>query len=145
LVECHLAIGHSFNGGIASAGVAWAHCKTPEGDECSITASISTQMDSISTDELLRKNFRNKLASRDLEVIEFDIAVDEVTAGQGHYGVALAALILPETMSFQHSEQLGRVRKGLTRSALDMNPNKKQSKAPVPRGPKRDDEINFNI
>ena len=102
-------------------------------------------MDSISTDELLRKNFRNKLASRDLEVIEFDIAVDEVTSGQGHFGVALAALILPETMSFQHSEQLGRVRKGLTRSALDVNPNKKQSKAPVPRGPKRDDEINFNI
>ncbi len=145
LVECHLAIGHAYDGGIASAGIAWAHCKTPEGDECSITASISTQMDSISTDELLRKNFRNKLASRDLEVIEFDIAVDEVTSGQGHFGVALAALILPETMSFQHSEQLGRVRKGLTRSALDVNPNKKQSKAPVPRGPKRDDEINFNI
>jgi len=145
LVECHLAIGHAFNGGIASAGVAWAHCKTPEGDECSITASISTQTDSIATDELLRKNFRNKLASRDLEVIEFDIAVDEVTAGQGHYGVALAALILPETMSFQHSEQLGRVRKGLTRSALDVNPNKRDSKSPVPRGPKRDGDIDFNI
>ena len=145
LVECHLAIGHAFNGGIASAGVAWAHCKTPEGDECSITASISTKTDSIATDELLRKNFRNKLASRDLEVIEFDIAVDEVTAGQGHYGVALAALILPETMSFQHSEQLGRVRKGLTRSALDINPNKRESKSPVPRGPKRDGDIDFNI
>ncbi|MAT48816.1 MAG: hypothetical protein CMA27_03185 [Euryarchaeota archaeon] len=145
LVECHLAIGHAFNGGIASAGVAWAHCKTPEGDECSITASISTQTDSIATDELLRKNFRNKLASRDLEVIKFDIAVDEVTAGQGHYGVALAALILPETMSFQHSEQLGRVRKGLTRSALDINPNKRESKSPVPRGPKRDGDIDFNI
>ena len=145
LVECHLAIGHAFNGGIASAGVAWAHCKTPEGDECSITASISTQTDSIATDELLRKNFRNKLASRDLEVIKFDIAVDEVTAGQGHYGVALAALILPETMSFQHSEQLGRVRKGLTRSALDVNPNKRDSKSPVPRGPKRDGDIDFNI
>jgi pyruvoyl-dependent arginine decarboxylase (PvlArgDC) len=146
LVECHLAIGHAFDGSIASAGVAWAHCKTPEGDECSITASISTQTDSISTDELLRKNFRNKLASRDLEVIEFDIAVDEVTAGQGHYGVALAALILPETMSFQHSEQLGRVRKGLTRSASEMrNPNKKDSMSPVPRGPRRDDDINFNL
>ena len=145
LVECHLAIGHAFNGGIASAGVAWAHCKTPEGDESSITASISTKTDAIATDELLRKNFRNKLASRDLEVIEFDIAVDEVTAGQGHYGVALAALILPETMSFQHSEQLGRVRKGLTRSALDINPNKRESKSPMPRGPKRDGDIDFNI
>ena len=77
---------------------------------------------------------------------EFDIAVDEVTAGQGHYGVALAALILPETMSFQHSEQLGRVRKGLTRSASEMrNPNKKDSMSPVPRGPRRDDDINFNL
>ena len=57
-------------------------------------ASLSTQQDSMVTDELLRKNFRNKLASRDLEVIEFDIAVDEVTAGPDHHGVALAALIL---------------------------------------------------
>ena len=146
LVECHLAIGHSFDGGTASAGVAWAHCKTPEGDSCSITASISTQMDSISTDELLRKNFRNKLASRDLEVLEFDIAVDEVTAAQGHYGVALAALILPETMSFQESNQLGRVRSGLTRAASDFrNQMKKETKSPVPRGPKRDDDINFNF
>ena len=103
-------------------------------------------MDSISTDELLRKNFRNKLASRDLEVIEFDIAVDEVTAAQGHYGVALAALILPDTMSFQESNQLGRVRSGLTRSASDFrNPMKKESKSPTPRGPKRDDDINFNF
>ncbi|MAK05417.1 MAG: hypothetical protein CMA03_06000 [Euryarchaeota archaeon] len=146
LVECHLAIAYSFDRGIASAGVAWAHCKTPEGDECSITASISTQKDSITTDELLRKNFRNKLASRDLEVIEFDIAVDEVTAGPGHHGVALAALILPETMSFQHSDQLGRVRSGLTRSANEVrNLNVKESKSPVPRGPRRDDEIDFNI
>ncbi len=148
LVECHLAIAHAFDGGIASAGIAWAHCKTPEEDECSITASISTQSDSITTDELLRKNFRNKLASRDLEVIEFDIAVDEVTAGQGHFGVALAALILPETMTFQHSEQVGRIRKGFTRSASDfMHQKKKESKSPVPRGPKRDDEgdINFTI
>ncbi|RAH15723.1 MAG: hypothetical protein CMB56_002605 [Methanobacteriota archaeon] len=146
LVECHLAIGHAYDGGIASAGVAWAHCKTPEGDECSITASISTEMDSITTDELLRKNFRNKLASRDLEVIEFDIAVDEVTAAQGHFGVALAALILPETMSFQESNQLGRVRTGITRDATDFrNPLQKKSKSPTPRGPRRDDDINFNF
>ena len=98
------------------------------------------------TDELLRKNFRNKLASRDLEVIEFDIAVDEVTAGPDHHGVALAALILPETMSFQHSDQVARVRSGLTRSANEIkNLNLRESKSPVPRGPKRDDEINFNI
>lgn len=146
LVECHLAIGHTYDGGIASAGVAWAHCRTPEGDECSITASISTETDSISTDELLRKNFRNKLASRDLEVIEFDIAVDEVTAAQGHYGVALAALILPETMSFQESNQLGRVRSGLTRDAMEFrNPMKKESNSPKPRGPRRDDDIRFNF
>tara|TARA_B100001559_G_scaffold316661_1_gene320533 strand:- start:1133 stop:1771 length:639 start_codon:yes stop_codon:yes gene_type:complete len=146
LVECHLAIAYSFDGGVASAGVAWAHCKTPEGDECSITASLSTQHDSMVTDELLRKNFRNKLASRDLEVIEFDIAVDEVTAGPDHHGVALAALILPETMSFQHSDQVGRVRRGLTRSANEIkNLNLRESKSPVPRGPKRDDEIDFNI
>ena len=58
----------------------------------------------------------------------------------------MAALILPETMSFQHSEQIGRVRKGLTRSASDMrNPNTKDSMSPVPRGPRRDDDIDFNF
>ena len=52
----------------------------------------------------------------------------------------------PETMSFQESNQLGRVRSRLTRAASDFrNQMKKETKSPVPRGPKRDDDINFNF
>ena len=68
-----------------------------------------------------------------------------MTAGPDHHSVALAALILPETMSFQHSDQVGRIRRGITRSANELkNLNMRESKSPVPRGPQRDD-IDFNI
>ena len=41
LVECHLATAYAWNGSSASAGVAWASCVTPEGDECAVVATIS--------------------------------------------------------------------------------------------------------
>ena len=45
LVECHLSTAYAWSGGYACAGVAWAHCRTPEGVECSIVATVSTEMD----------------------------------------------------------------------------------------------------
>ena len=141
LVECHLAVAHCFDGGIASAGVAWAKAITPEGDECAIVAKISTQIDSEETELLLRRNLQRRLASRDLEVHEFDVAVDEVTAGQGHNGVALAALILPDSLGIQQ-RAIGRVRGGGVISI----PTEKN---PTPRGPQRKkpkkDSINFDF
>ena len=153
LVECHLAIAHAWDGKHASAGVAWANCKTPEGDECGIVATLSTEEDAEETEMLLRRNLQRKLASRDLEVITFDIAVDEVTAGQGHHGVAIAALILPETMVFQQTQSIGRVRGGLTRSASDVDMSgggSAVSNSPKPSGPRRDrkgddDSISFDL
>ena len=59
------------------------------------------------------------MASRDLEVISFDVAVDEVTAAQDHYGVAMAALILPDSLKMSGGGNVGRVRAGLTRQATD--------------------------
>ena len=44
LVECHLATAYSWNGSTACAGVAWAACVTPEGDECAIVATVSTEL-----------------------------------------------------------------------------------------------------
>ncbi len=89
LVECHLATAYAWNGSSASAGVAWASCVTPEGDECAIVATITTDLDYEETVLLLRRNLQRRLASRDLEVLQFDVAVDEVTAGQDHHGVAV--------------------------------------------------------
>ena len=54
----------------------------PEGDECAIVATITTDLDYEETVLLLRRNLQRRLASRDLEVLQFDVAVDEVTAGQ---------------------------------------------------------------
>jgi hypothetical protein len=72
---------------------------TPEGDNCAIVATVSTEMDYEETTLLLRRHLQRKLASRDLEVLSFDVAVDEVTAAADHYGVAMAALILPNSLS----------------------------------------------
>ena len=47
------------------------------------------------------------------------MAVDEVTAAQDHYGVAMAALILPESLKLSGGGNVGRVRSGLTRQATD--------------------------
>ena len=44
LVECHLATSYAYNGGSACAGVAWAACRTPEGEECAIVAKITTEL-----------------------------------------------------------------------------------------------------
>jgi pyruvoyl-dependent arginine decarboxylase (PvlArgDC) len=119
LVECHLATAFSYNGSSACAGVAWAACTTPEGEVCAIVAKISTELDYEETEALLKRNLQRRLASRDLEVQSFDVAVDEVTAAQDHYGVAMAALILPESLRMSGGGNVGRVRSGLTRQATE--------------------------
>ena len=130
LVECHLATAYAWNGSTASAGVAWASCVTPEGDECAIVATITTDLDYEETVLLLRRNLQRRLASRDLEVLQFDVAVDEVTAGQDHHGVAVAALILPESLSLGARTKTGPIRGALTRSAEE--PRKRvDTKAPA--------------
>ncbi len=119
LVECHLATAFSYNGSSACAGVAWAACTTPEGEVCAIVAKISTELDYEETEALLKRNLQRRLASRDLEVQSFDVAVDEVTAAQDHYGVAMAALILPDSLRMSGGGNVGRVRSGLTRQATE--------------------------
>ena len=123
LVECHLATSFAYNGGTACAGVAWAACTTPEGEECAIVAKITTELDYEETESLLKRNLQRRLASRDLEVVSFDVAVDEVTAAQDHFGVAMAALILPESLKLSGGGNVGRVRSGLTRQATDAMAN----------------------
>ena len=114
LVECHIATSYAYNGGSACAGAAWASCVTPEGDECAVVATISTELDYEETSLLLRRNLQRRLASRDLEVISFDVAVDEVTAGADHHGVAMAALILPNSLNFGGKISTGPIRGGLS-------------------------------
>ena len=109
LVECHLAVAIAIDRGTASAGVGWASAITPEGDECSIVASLVTEEDYEETGSLLKRNLQRKLASRDLEVSAFDIAVDEVTAGHKHHGVAMAALIMPDSLNIGMGAR-GRIR-----------------------------------
>tara|TARA_B100001750_G_C15484012_1_gene587236 strand:- start:493 stop:1077 length:585 start_codon:yes stop_codon:yes gene_type:complete len=141
LVECHIAESYTTDGGTASAGVAWAQCVTPEGDECSIVATIASGVSYEDTELLLKRNLKQKLASRDLEVVNHQIAVDEVTAAEDHHGCAIAALILPDTMNMQ-SGAVGRVRGGLTRSAEGFNPNQgvsQQSKT------KNSGDLNFQL
>jgi pyruvoyl-dependent arginine decarboxylase (PvlArgDC) len=123
LVECHIATAYSFGGASACAGVAWAACTTPEGEECAIVAKITTELDYEETESLLKRNLQRRLASRDLEVQSFDVAVDEVTAAQDHFGVAMAALILPESLKMTGGGNVGRVRAGLTRQATDAMAN----------------------
>tara|TARA_B100000287_G_scaffold283165_1_gene266807 strand:- start:502 stop:1185 length:684 start_codon:yes stop_codon:yes gene_type:complete len=119
LVECHLATAYAYNGSSACAGVAWAACTTPEGEECAIVAKITTELDYEETESLLKRNLQRRLASRDLEVQSFDVAVDEVTAAKDHFGVAMSALILPESLKMTGGTAVGRVRGGLTRQASD--------------------------
>jgi pyruvoyl-dependent arginine decarboxylase (PvlArgDC) len=109
LVECHLAVAHCEDSATACAGVAWATATTPEGDDCAIVATLSTELDFEETELQLKRNLQRRLASRDLEVAAFDVAVDEVTAGPEHYGVALAALILPNSLLMGRGST-GRVR-----------------------------------
>jgi len=131
LVECHLATAYSWNGSSACAGVAWAACVTPEGDECAIVATVSTELDYEETTLLLRRHLQRKLASRDLEVISFDVAVDEVTAAADHHGVAMAALILPNSLSLGARTGTGPVRGALTRQATEAPPKRVDVKAPA--------------
>ena len=137
LVECHLAEAYAEDGDTASAGVAWAQCETPEGDECAIVATISSTAGYEECELLLKRTLKRKLTSRDLEVTSFDTAVDEVTAGEGHHGCAIAALILPDTLKMQTVE-VGRVRGGLTRSATDSSPSHGVTKRAAQRGSQGD-------
>ncbi len=131
LVECHLATAYSWNGASASAGVAWASCVTPEGDECAIVATISTDRDYEETVLLLRRNLQRRLASRELEVLQFDVAVDEVTAGPDHHGVAVAALILPETLSLGARTKTGPISGAMNRKAAPESKKRVDTKAPA--------------
>jgi len=103
---------------------------TPEGDECAVVATISTELDYEETSLLLRRNLQRRLASRDLEVISFDVAVDEVTAGAEHHGVAMAALILPNSLTLGGKPSTGPIRGGLTVS-LDNQQKRVDVKAPA--------------
>ena len=88
------------------------------------------------TTPLLRRNLQRRLASRDLEVESFDLAVDEVTAGRDHHGVAVAALILPDSLSNLGNQRTGPVRKSMTRSAqeaIDAAQRRVDTKAPAAR------------
>lgn len=135
LVECHLATAYAWSGSTACAGVAWAACETPEGDACAIVATISTQLDYEETSLLLRRNLQRRLASRDLEVKSFDVAVDEVTAANDHHGVAMAALILPNSLSLGAKTGTGKVRGGLTRKAADTPTPPKRVDVKAPAAP----------
>ena len=106
LVECHLSKATVFGEGIASAGVAWALCSTPEGDECAIVSTMSHNGSMEECETELRRNLQRKLGNRDLELRKdddgkamFECAVDEIEAQEGFHGVVLAALILPNSLS----------------------------------------------
>jgi hypothetical protein len=96
--------------------VAWAECVTPEGDECAIVATLSTDLPFEDTELMLKRDLKRIMSSRDLEVVRHEMAVDEVTAAEDHHGCALAALIIPDSLNIQSGE-VGRVRGGFTRSA----------------------------
>lgn len=127
LVECHLAVSHCEDGATSCAGVAWATATTPEGDDCAIVATLSTDQEFEETEIQLKRNLQRRLASRDLEVAAFDVAVDEVTAGPEHYGVALAALILPNSLLMGRGST-GRVR---TTGRVGIRPAELDHKAPA--------------
>jgi hypothetical protein len=110
LVECHLSKATVFNQGIASAGVAWALCTTPEGDECAIVSTLSQNGSMEECEVDLKLNLRSKAENRDLEYRKdengrpmFECAVDEIEAQEGFHGVVLAALILPNSLSIGDS------------------------------------------
>ena len=60
--------------------------------------TVSTNEDYEETELMLKRQMQRRLASRDLEIIEHEIAVDEVTSGEGHHGAVIAALILPDSL-----------------------------------------------
>jgi hypothetical protein len=106
LVECHLSKATVHGTGIASAGIAWALCTTPEGDECAIVSTMSLQGSMEECEAELKLNLQRKLGNRDLELRKndggtamFECAVDEIEAQEGFHGVVLAALILPNSLS----------------------------------------------
>ncbi|MDP6889194.1 MAG: hypothetical protein QF454_04090 [Candidatus Thalassarchaeaceae archaeon] len=110
LVECHLSKATVHGSGTASAGVAWALCTTPEGDECAIVSTMSHQGSMEECEVELRRNLQRKLGNRDLELSKgddgralFECAVDEIEAQEGFHGVVLAALILPNSLNLGSS------------------------------------------
>ena len=102
-------------------------------------------MDYEETEIQLKRNLQRRLASRDLEVNTFDVAVDEVTAGPEHFGVALAALIMPNSL------MMGRASTGRVRSTgrAGIKPADVQYKAPAAKamrpGERRSGDSDFSL
>jgi hypothetical protein len=122
--------------------------RTPEGEPCTIVATITTNTDFEETTLLLRRNLQRRLASRDLEVESFDLAVDVVTAGRDHHGVAVAALILPDSLSNLGKQRTGPVRKSTTRSAqeaIDAAQRRVDTKAPAARAMRPGNRTDFSL
>jgi hypothetical protein len=63
------------------------------------------------------------------------VAVDEVTAANDHHGVAMAALILPNSLSLGAKTGTGKVRGGLTRKAADTPTPPKRVDVKAPAAP----------
>ena len=63
------------------------------------------------------------------------MAVDEVTAANDHHGVAMAALILPNSLSLGAKTGTGKVRGGLTRKAADTPTPPKRVDVKAPAAP----------
>jgi pyruvoyl-dependent arginine decarboxylase (PvlArgDC) len=143
LVECHVAQAYADDGATASAGVAWAECVTPEGDECAIVATLSTNQPYEETELMLKRELKQKMSSRDLEVVRHEMAVDEVTAAKDHHGCAVAALIIPNSLNMQ-SGDVGRVRGGYTRSA-DAGFSSGARTAPRAQSRRNRDDVSFDL
>jgi hypothetical protein len=148
LVECHVASAYAWNGSTACAGVAYATARTPEGESCTIVATITTSGDFEETTLHLRRNLQRRLASRDLEVESFDLAVDEVTAGRDHHGVAVAALILPDSLNNLGAQRTGPVRSSATRTAqeaIQASQRRVDTKAPAAKALRPGDRPDFTL
>ena len=115
--------------------VGCAIAETPEGDQCAFVATISSEEDADETSILLKPELRKRMASRDLEVLDYEIAVDEVTSAPGHHGVVLAALILPDSLNFQPKGAMGRVREMIR----ELSDDEDKKKAPPPQDARRSD------
>ena len=72
LVECHLATSFAYNGGSACAGVAWAACRTPEVKNVQLLQRLQLNWITKKQKHFSRETQR-RLASRDLEVVSFDM------------------------------------------------------------------------
>ena len=91
----------------------------------------TTEADYEETVLLLRRNIQRRLASRDLEVLSFDVAVDEVTAGRSPRR-RYRCVDSPDSLRMAGRGQNRSIRGGLTRSA---EPEKKRVDTKAPAAP----------